>query len=58
MHIVAGDVHEGYRTPDGWSNDPPPQPESLTAKACYSCHSVPVDVRENPAFAVTCPSRS
>lgn len=41
---------EGYRTPE-WANRPPPQPFSLTAKACFSCHSEPEDVPEHPAFA-------
>jgi len=55
MTIVAGEAYEGYHTPD-WANNPPKQPESLTAKACYSCHSEPDDVPEHPAFAVTRPS--
>lgn len=57
MAIVAGEPQEGYNTPD-WANNPPKQPESLTAKACYSCHSKPDNVPEHPAFAVTCPSAS
>ena len=55
MACIAGEAFEGYRTPD-WANKPPKQPESLTAKACYSCHSEPDDVPEHPAFAVTRPS--